>query len=196
MRIKIQMPVTLALMALSTSALAHPGHDALDHGASAFSVGFLHPFNGMDHLLAMLAIGIWAAQTGGRAIWQVPAAFLAMLCLGGILGMNGIALPNVELGVASSLVIFGALIASAKKLSVNAGTLVAGVFALFHGAAHGMEIPTMASGLGYSVGFIAASLALHVSGLFAVHTTRLAPQAVRYIGAVIAGVGMALLGSI
>lgn len=191
MRIKIQLPLTLALMSFSTVALAHPGHET-----SGLVAGLFHPFSGLDHLLAMLAVGLWAAQLGGRVVWQVPAAFLALLCLGGLLGMNGVSLPSVELGIAGSVVIFGALIAAGKKLPVVAGMAVAGIFALFHGAAHGMEMPTMTSGLTYSIGFVAASLMLNASGLLAAYATRLAPLAIRFIGASIATAGAVLVSGI
>lgn len=191
MRKTIQLPLTLGLMSFSTVALAHPGHES-----AGFAEGLLHPFSGMDHLLAMLAVGLWAAQLGGRAVWQIPAAFLALLCLGGVLGMNGIILPSLELGIVGSVVVFGALIAAGKKLPVSIGMGIASIFALFHGAAHGLEMPAMTSGLSYSIGFVAASLILHASGLLAAYATRLAPLAVRFIGATIATAGTVLLSGI
>ncbi len=134
-------------------------------GAS-FYQGFIHPLSGLDHLLAMLAVGMWAAQAGGRACWLIPAAFLALLALGGGIGMLGWPLPLVELGIAGSVAVFGLLIAGAAKMPLWLSMGVAGLFALFHGHAHGAEMPQAASPLLYAAGFLLATVLLHLLGVF------------------------------
>lgn len=170
-------------------AFAHPGHGA----AHGFGDGFLHPLMGWDHLLAMVAVGIWAGQRGGRALWLVPSIFVVTMALGGILGFAGVGLPGVEAGILTSVLVLGTLIAAAIRLPlVAAGALVA-VFALFHGYAHGSEMPSNLSGFAYGAGFSAATAMLHLVGMglpFALR--RLGGQfqlpALRLTGA---GIGMA-----
>jgi urease accessory protein len=153
------------LVLIPTSALAHPGHSGLIAG-SGLLTGFLHPFTGIDHLLAMLAVGIWAAQLGGRARWSVPLAFLSLMLLGGALGIAGLSLPYVEAGILASVLVLGMLVVTACKLPVGLSGLLVGVFALFHGNAHGMEMPPALNALGYSLGFALATLSLQAGGLF------------------------------
>lgn len=130
-----------AALLLSAGAQAHT------FGASGGGLveGFVHPFGGPDHLLAMLAVGLWAAQLGGRARRAVPAAFVAMMAAGGVLALGGVALPGVEQGVAVSVLVLGLLIAAATRVPVPFGMLLVGVFALFHGHAHGGEMPGQAA---------------------------------------------------
>ena len=145
-----------ALALSPTLAHAHPGHAAVD-----FAGGFAHPLLGPDHLLAMLAVGLWAAQLGGRARWFVPAAFVSVMTLGAALGMTGAHLPLVEQGIIASVLVLGVLIAAAARLPLAASVALVGVFALFHGFAHGAEMPASANGLG----FVLATAALHAVGL-------------------------------
>lgn len=133
-------------------------------GAS-FYQGFIHPLLGLDHLLAMLAVGIWAVQVGARARWLIPAAFLAMLALGGGIAMLGWPLPQVELGIAGSVVVFGLLIAGAAKMPPWLSMSVVGLFALFHGHAHGAEMPQAAMPWLYASGFLLTSAMLHGLGM-------------------------------
>lgn len=188
---KIKLPLAGALMSISSVALAHPGHEM-----SGFYTGLAHPFTGLDHLLAMVAVGLWAAQWGGHARWQVPASFIALLCLGGIVGINGFTLPGTEWGVAASLVVFGVFVALGSKLSVGTGILISGVFAFFHGAAHGVEIPNVSMGFAYSMGFVVASALLHASGFLTGYATRFVPLVVRFAGAAIASTGAVLMSGI
>ena len=151
--------VTLAaFLSLGGFAQAHPGH------GGGFTHGFAHPLLGLDHLLAMLAVGLWSAQLGGRARWAVPAAFVGVMALGGALGMAGVGLPLAEQGIAASVLILGLLIAAAVRLPLAAGVALAGIFALCHGYAHGAEMPGTAAGAVYALGFAGATALLHGCG--------------------------------
>jgi urease accessory protein len=153
---------TLGLLLLfPVAASAH----TVTGGASGFATGFAHPLGGVDHLLAMLAVGLWAAQLGGRALWLVPTAFVGMMLAGGALGMLHIGVPFVEQGILASLVVLGVLIASAFRLPATAGALLVAVFALFHGHAHGSEMPLSANGLSFAAGFMLATTLLHGTGI-------------------------------
>lgn len=151
----------LALTLLPTLAHAHTGVGAT-HG---FLEGVNHPIHGLDHLLAMLAVGLWAAQLGGRAIWAVPSSFLALMVGGGFLGMAGFRLPFLEEGILASVLLLGILVAVAARPPVWIGAAVVGFFALFHGVAHGAEIPAHASGLLYAGGFLMATATIHALGI-------------------------------
>lgn len=151
--------VTLAaFLSLAGFAQAHPGH------GGGFASGFAHPLHGPDHLLAMLAVGLWAAQLGGRARWAVPAAFVGVMAVGGALGMAGAGLPLAERGIVASVLILGLLIAAAVRLPLAAGVAVVGIFALCHGYAHGAEMPETAAGAVYALGFAGATALLHGCG--------------------------------
>ena len=145
-------------------AQAHPGHEGHDLTWD-FSAGLAHPLTGVDHILAMVAVGLWAAQLGGRARWLVPAAFVTVMALGGALGRAGVNVPSVEQGIAASVLVLGLLIAAAVRLPVAAGMALVGVFAVFHGFAHGAEMPVTAGGLIYGAGLVAATVLLHVAGI-------------------------------
>lgn len=132
---------------------------------SGLSAGFSHPFTGIDHLLAMVAIGLWAAQMGGRALWVVPSSFAGVMLIGAAFGMAGIAMPFVEQGILVSLLVLGVAIATALRLPVAVSAAVAGVFALFHGHAHGTEKLLEFGGLAYAAGFMIATVLLHASGV-------------------------------
>lgn len=153
--------VTFLLIALPTLAHAHP-----DHGnASGFAHGFLHPVQGLDHILAMIAVGLWAAQMGGRAIWAVPVAFVGAMTLGAVLGIQGVNLPLIEPGILTSIIVLGLLIATACRLPLAASMPLVAVFAICHGFAHGAEMPLSASGFTYCLGFVLATTALHIAGV-------------------------------
>jgi urease accessory protein len=127
--------------------------------------GFVHPIFGWDHLLAMVAVGLWAAQRGGRAVWLLPAAFVGTMALGGVLGSIGLALPGVEAGILASVLVLGALIAMAARFPLGIAVAVVALSALFHGHAHGAEMPQAVSGLSYGLGFCAATALLHTAGV-------------------------------
>jgi urease accessory protein len=185
---KLAFPIA-ALLLVPTLAHAHPGHDG-----TGFLHGFSHPLSGLDHLLAMLAVGLWAAQMGGRARWAVPATFVGVMALGGALGMAGLHLPMMESGIAASVLVLGLLVAASARLSLAAAMPLVAVFALFHGFAHGMEMPASASCFAYAAGFVLATAALHAAGIglgMGIQRVTSAPL-VRFAGAAIAVVGMTL----
>ncbi|RYE09351.1 MAG: HupE/UreJ family protein [Hyphomicrobiales bacterium] len=153
--------LALSLIALPTSALAHTGHGE----ASGFLHGFMHPIGGLDHVLAMVAVGVFAAVLGGRALLAVPLSFVGMMAVGFVVGANGIELPFVELGIALSSVVIGAAAASGRSMPVAAASALVGLFAVFHGHAHGAEMPAATSGLEYALGFVAATALLHLAGI-------------------------------
>jgi urease accessory protein len=151
-----------AFVLAPTLAFAHPGLPGHTHDLAS---GFVHPFSGLDHILAMVAVGLLAAQLGGRALWAVPASFVAMMAAAGVAGMNGIALPLTETGIALSVIVLGGAVALRLALPVAAAMALVGFFAIFHGYAHGLETPETASGLLYSLGFVAATAMLHALGI-------------------------------
>ena len=146
---------------LALPAAAHPGHT----GDAMFLQGLLHPLTGIDHLLTMLAVGVWAAQNGGRAIWLLPAAFITMLSGGAVLGMAGIELPAVEAGIAASVAVLGLLVLLNKRVPVAAAVILVGAFAILHGHAHGTEMPQAADPLLYGLGFVLSTAMLHGIGI-------------------------------
>jgi urease accessory protein len=189
--------VLAALFAATTiPALAHTGVGSV----AGFAAGFSHPIGGLDHILAMIAVGILAAQLGGRAIWIVPAAFVGMMLVGAVFGILGVGIPFVEQRIVGSVIILGTVIAIGHRLLPMALAVgLVGVLAVFHGHAHGTEIPANASGLAYAAGFAAATTLLHAIGIgmgmgIGARTAsgRLAPAAVRIGGAAIAAAGLAL----
>ena len=159
----VRFSVWLAGLCLATAASvhAHPGHG----GAAGWSSGFQHPLGGLDHVLAMVAVGLWAAQLGRRALWVLPVAFPAAMFLGAALGMSGAPVPGVEPAIALSAVVIGlAVFAVLRPPLWAAGAVVAG-FAVFHGYAHGAELPAGAGVVGYLAGFGVATALLHAVGL-------------------------------
>jgi urease accessory protein len=147
-----------------------PGPNPPGHGdAAGFTHGFMHPLGGLDHVLAMVAVGLYAALLGGRALWLVPATFVTVMALGGAAGLAGYALPYAELGIALSVVVLGVAVALRVSLPTLAATALVGVFAVFHGHAHGAEMPQYLSGYEYAAGFLAATALLHGAGIAAGH---------------------------
>ncbi len=179
-------------LALTAPAFAHTGVGAHGHG---FAAGFLHPLMGLDHLLAMLGVGVWAAQLGKRATWLVPAAFVAVMIAGAGLALSGIAMPMVEFGIAGSVLAIGALIAFGTRLPLGLAMGLVGLFALFHGHAHGTELQGFAHPAAYGAGFVAATALLHVAGVaIAVAVRRHAARLpFRIVGAAMAVAGGGLL---
>ncbi|MBS1146381.1 MAG: hypothetical protein H6R08_557 [Proteobacteria bacterium] len=180
---------TIALTALclfAGTASAHTG----SHTVTGFVSGLTHPLLGLDHLLAMVAIGLWAAQQGGRALWAVPAAFASAMGLGGGLAWAGLSLPYVETGIAASLLVLGLLIATQRQWAVTVGMVIAAGFALFHGYAHGLEMPQTTSPALYALGFVLATLGLHGLGMAG---SLIGRRAVQVTGAGIAVTGLALI---
>ncbi|MER8377042.1 HupE/UreJ family protein [Mesorhizobium sp. M1406] len=153
----------ILLLAASMPAYAHVGIGT----TSSFTAGFMHPLSGLDHMTVMIAVGLWAALKGGKAVLAWPAAFVGVMLAGGALGMLHMSLPFVEPGILASVVVLGLLVALAVDLPVSAGVAIIGLFALFHGHAHGTEVPENASGLEYMAGFAIATALLHATGIAA-----------------------------
>ena len=162
MRSKLSLASLSAVFmaALPTAALAHPGHEQ----TSSFLQGVGHPFSGIDHILAMVMIGLFAVQLGGRAIWVLPLTFVSFMALGSLGGAAGIAPSLVEIGIGVSVVVLGGLIAMQVRLPVIAATALAAVIALFHGYAHGAEAQGGVSML-YLAGFLTGTAVLHAGGI-------------------------------
>jgi urease accessory protein len=183
----------LAVLLAPAVALAHTGVGF----TSGFGHGFGHPISGLDHVLAMVMVGVFAWQLGGRALWLVPTTFVAVMAVGGALGVVGISMPFVEIGIALSVIVLGAIVAFGIRAPVAVAMGLVGLFALFHGHAHGVEMPENAGGLAYAAGFMIATALLHVVGIglgFAIGKLgeRFGPLMVRGAGglASIAGVGL------
>lgn len=153
----------ILLMAASMPAYAHVGIGA----TSSFTGGFMHPLSGLDHMTVMIAVGLWAALKGGKAVWAWPAAFVGVMLAGAVFGMAQVPLPFVEPGILASVVAIGLLVALAVELPVSAGVAIIGLFALFHGNAHGTEVPENAGGLEYMAGFAMVTALLHAAGIAA-----------------------------
>ena len=173
---------------LPIPAVAHMG-TGLPGG---FESGFMHPFSGIDHLLAMVSVGLWGAFLGRPLIYVLPVIFPAMMVAGAIMGMFALPLPPVEIGIALSVLVLGGCIALPVKAPVWAACIVVGIFALFHGYAHGKELPSAADPVAYSVGFVLATGLLHVSGicLGLLNDLRRGIVVTRSMGGIIAVVGV------
>lgn len=172
------------------SAMAHTGVGSV-HG---FTAGLTHPLFGLDHLTAMVAVGLWAGLVGGKARFAYPAAFVVTMVLAGVWGMSGAPLPGVEIGIGLSVVVLGLAIAFNLAPPLAAGIAVCAVFAIFHGHAHGAELPEDASGLSYAAGFVLATATLHGVGLvLATLLASHAPRLARFAGGAMAVAGVAFL---
>lgn len=180
-----------AAMMLPGVAHAHVGVG----DTQGFVHGFAHPVGGLDHVLAMVAVGLFAAYLGGRALWLVPSAFVLAMAVGGALGISGVSVPFVELGIAASVIVLGVAVALQWSMPTAAAMALVGFFAIFHGYAHGAEMPGDASGVSYALGFMLATAILHLAGIgiglaigrFGSRISRLAVQA--------GGSAMALAGA-
>ncbi len=151
----------LALTLLAAPAYAHTGV----HLGFSFESGFLHPLHGLDHLLAMFAVGLLAAQLGGRALWLVPGAFVGTMILGALVGFSGVAIPGVEFVILLSVIAIALPVAFALGMPAPAAMAYVALFALFHGVAHGAELPADASAGSYIAGFAIATALLHAAGI-------------------------------
>lgn len=173
--------------------LAH-GH--VDQGqAAGFLTGLEHPWSGFDHILAMIAVGLWGAQLGNPAIWILPIAFPMMMAFGAMLGLFGIPVPGVEIGIALSAVLLGIMVLLNVRAKLLIASIVVGFFAIFHGHAHGTELPAGQSGLLYSMGFVIGTGGLHGVGIIMglVHRYRYGKIALQGSGAFIAAMGCLFL---
>lgn len=157
-----------AIAVLPSAAMAHTGVGS----TSGLVAGLSHPLGGLDHLMAMLAVGLWAGQAGGRSLWAIPVAFVLAMVFGGVAANAGIAIPFVEQGILMSVIVSGFLVAAAVRMPLLVSTMVAGGFALFHGYAHGAEMPLAAGFVSYSVGFVLASSLLVATGVVAANVLK------------------------
>jgi urease accessory protein len=189
-RLRLRSAQALALLAScwAQSALAHAEHGQ----AAGLLSGLLHPVSGLDHVLAMVAVGLWGAQLGLPAIWVLPLAFPLVMALGGLLGFLGLPLPGVEVGIAASALVLGTAVAFELRPKLVIAALVVGCFAIFHGHAHGTELPQGQSALLYSLGFVIATGCLHALGIGigTVHGRPWGRQMLRVAGAAVAAGGL------
>lgn len=176
-----------ALLLAPAMALAHQEAGQV----AGFWSGFTHPILGPDHVVAMVAVGLWGAVLGAPAIWVLPVAFPAMMAFGGLLGLLGIPVPGVEIGIAASAIVMGAAVLTERKPALWIATIIVATFAIFHGHAHGTELPEGGHALLYSLGFVIATGLLHAAGILlgVAHPWTMGRQAVRA-----AGGGVALAG--
>jgi urease accessory protein len=160
--------------------------------AVSFLSGLKHPISGLDHVVAMIAVGLWGAQLGAPAIWVLPVAFPMVMACGGMLGLLGLPLPGVEIGIAASAMLLGAAVMMELRPPIALAAVLVGFFAIFHGYAHGSELPAGESGLLYSLGFVTATGSLHAVGISIglVHRWSWGRRTLRIAGAAIALMGM------
>jgi urease accessory protein len=171
-------------------AQAHPGHGA----GSGLSAGLAHPFSGIDHIMAMLAVGMLATQIGGRMLWGLPATFVTLMVGGGLMNVAGVPVPWVEQGIMASVLILGLMVAAAGRFPTSASLSLVGFFAIFHGFAHAAEMHKGTSALGYAFGFIVATATMHAIGIaLGLAAGKLASkQLIRLGGAAVAVCGLLL----
>ena len=178
--------LTFLLYAQTVEAHAHKGE------AVSFLSGLKHPISGLDHVVAMIAVGLWGAQLGAPAIWALPVAFPMVMAFGGMLGLLGVPLPGMEIGIAASAILLGAAVMMELRPPIALAAALVGFFAIFHGYAHGSELPAGESGLLYSLGFVMATGCLHAAGISIglVHRWNWGQRALRVVGASIALAGI------
>jgi urease accessory protein len=184
--------ILLMMLALASPAAAHTGEGL----AGGFAGGFMHPLLGPDHIAAMLAVGLWGAFLGAPAIFILPVVFPLVMALGGVLGILGVPLPGIEIGIAVSAVVLGLMVALAAKPHLAIAAVLVGAFAIFHGHAHGTELPDGTDALAYALGFVIATGLLHLAGIaFGLLTKYPGGRlAVRAAGGAIAIAGIVFLG--
>jgi urease accessory protein len=182
--------IVALVLVVSSPALAHTGNVS-----GGFAGGFAHPILGPDHVLAMVAVGLWGAFLGAPAIFILPIVFPLVMAFGGVLGIVGVPLPGAEVAIAISAVVLGLMVALAVRLPIWTAAVVVGVFAIFHGYTHGAELPAGANAVAYCTGFVIATGLLHLSGIALGLTVRWPAGyiGVRGVGAAIACAGVAFL---
>jgi urease accessory protein len=192
----LQRTSRLAFPLLAILAIAHPAFAHEQTGVpGGLASGFLHPLTGVDHLIAMVAVGIWGAQLGAPAIWVLPITFPLVMAMGGVLGILGVPLPLPETMIALSAIVLGLAVALHLRLPFAAAAVVVGVFAIFHGHAHGAELPRSANPLAYGIGFVVATGLLHLTGIGIGTLLRfpVGKPLIRGLGAAIAALGFFFL---
>jgi len=195
---KLRYSLPLWLVGSMLLALLWPAR-ALAHTQGGEAVGLLsglrHPVSGLDHILAMVAVGLWGAQLGRPAVWLLPVTFPMVMAFGGMLGLMGFALPGIEIGIAASAIILGVMVGCEARLPLWVAAVVVGFFAIFHGHAHGAELPEGADALLYSIGFVVATGSLHAAGIGIglIHRWPAGKVALRATGVAVAIAGMCFL---
>jgi len=184
------LAISALLMACAGAASAHSDAAGM---AGGFMSGFFHPLLGWDHVIAMVAVGLWGAFLGMPALWLLPVVFPLVMTVGGALGVMGVPLPAVETGIALSAVVLGAVVAAALRPPLWVAAVLVGIFAIFHGHAHGTELPDAADPVAYSLGFVMATGLLHLAGIALGLVTRW-PAGVTAVRAVGAGIAVGGLG--
>jgi urease accessory protein len=192
--VSLAVLVALAATGLNSAAFAHVG----EHSQLNFAEGLAHPFTGLDHMLAMVAVGLWASQLGRPALWLLPMTFPVVMAIGAAFGISGRELPWLEIAIASSVLVLGAAVALALRPSLVVSAALVALLALLHGYSHGTELPANVSALTYGAGFVAATLVLHGIGIAIGLFANAVP--LRYVartaGAAIAVVGVFLLATV
>ena len=181
----------LIVLSLASPVWAH----AQKGQAAGFLTGMHHPISGLDHVLAMVAVGLWGVQLGAPAIWLLPVTFPMVMAFGGFLGLLGVPIPGVELGIALSAILLGSMVATEAHPPLWLAATLVGFFAIFHGHAHGTELPAGENGLLYSVGFVIVTGCLHATGISIglIHRWRSGRIALRVAGATVAAAGLVFL---
>jgi urease accessory protein len=187
----LRLSFAVAFVLLPALAHAH----AQSGEASGFLTGFLHPLSGWDHIIAMVAVGLWGAQLGAPAIWMLPVTFPIVMAFGGFLGLIGVPIPGVEIGIALSGVLLGAAVMFENRPPLYVAAALVAIFAIFHGHAHGAELPPGTSGLTYSIGFVIATGLLHACGIGigTIHRRSYGRLALRALGGLISAGGVFFL---
>jgi len=195
-------PISRASLLLNFTALvfclmiASPALAHVEQGqAIGFITGLEHPWSGLDHVLAMIAVGLWGAQLGNPALWILPVTFPMVMAMGAMMGLLGIPVPGIEIGIALSAILLGAMVLGEVKPKLYIAAVMVGFFAIFHGHAHGTELPAGQSGLLYSMGFVIATGVLHGIGILigTIHRWPAGKLALRGAGAFIAAMGVFFL---
>jgi len=187
----VSLSALMVFLLWASPALAH-----VEQGqAVGFITGLEHPWSGLDHVLAMIAVGLWGAQLGNPALWILPVTFPMVMSMGAMMGLLGIPLPGIEIGIAVSAILFGAMVLGEIKPKLYIAAVMVGFFAVFHGHAHGTELPAGQSGLLYSMGFVIATGVLHGIGITIgiIHRWPAGKLALRGAGAFIAAMGFVFL---
>jgi urease accessory protein len=181
------LPVIAVLLISTQSAYAHSD----SHQAAGFITGFGHPWSGWDHIIAMIAVGLWGAQLGAPAVWLLPVTFPMVMAVGAFFGLIGVPLPGIEIGIGISALLLGTMLAFEAKPALWIAAVMVGVFGLFHGHAHGTELPDGQNGTLYSMGFVIATGCIHGVGIAfgLVHRWSAGKAALRLAGTAIAVVG-------
>lgn len=185
---------SLGVVLLLASVVPVSAHEQQGQVAGLLS-GLSHPVSGFDHVLAMVAVGLWGAQLGAPAVWLLPVTFPVVMALGGFVGLLNVPLPGAEIGIALSALLLGVAVAREARPPLAAAAVLIGVFAIFHGHAHGTELPPGVSGLAYSIGFVAATGLLHATGIVVglAHAWTAGRRALRAAGVVVATAGVFFL---